>query len=1001
MSIVFRQWPVVALVALLVPGARIPSPAVTTAPDVATHAGIAARYGQLPLAFEINRGQADATVRFMARGAGYSLFLTPAQAVLALRPAIPHYPRHIGDAHVGSTAPAIVSLTLAGANPDPVMEGLDLQPGKSHYLLGDDADAWHRNVDHYGKVKYHQVYPGVDVVYYGNQRQLEYDFVVAAGVDPGQIRFALSGVQAMHLDDHGNLVLKTAQGDLLQHKPIVYQDIGGARRVIDGRYALLDNQRIGFRVGPYDTRRPLVIDPVLAYSTYLGGSALDEAHAIAVDSAGNAYVTGVTASANFPIAAALQGGNAGGSDVFITKLNASGSALVYSTYLGGSADDVGLGIAVDGAGEAYVTGYTHSTNFPTAAALQPVYAGGNSDAFVTKLRASGSTLAFSTYLGGTAVDSGSAITLDSAGNAYVTGFTQSVNFPTAFAPQAFNSGSGDAFVSKFSASGNALVYSTYLGGTAEESGQGIAVDAAGNAYVTGKTLSSNFPANASLQASKSGGSDAYVAKLNATGNAWFYRTFLGGNGDDVGNGIALDAAGNAYVTGRTSSTDFPVTASLQRAHAGGIYDAFVSKLNTNGSALAYSTYLGGNSEDDASAIAVDRAGNAVVTGQTTSITFPMVVPLQRSADQAYGNAYVTQLNAAGSGLTFSTYLGGSVPDNGAGIAVDSAGNAYVAGTTSSFDFPVAHALQVSNAGPSDGFVAKIVLAPAPRNDFNGDGTDDILWRNHATGADVIWKSALSSTQQPMSAVTNLAWNIVGTGDFNGDGKADVLWRNASTGADTIWKSANSTTQQAVTSVTDLAWTVVGVGNFNGDGMDDILWRNTATGANVIWKSASWSTQQAVTGVTDLHWQVVGVGDFNGDGRDDILWRNNTTGANVIWKSASSATQQAVTGVTDLHWQVVGVGDYNGDGRDDILWRNDTTGADVIWKSASLATKQAVTGVTDLDWHVVGAGDYNGDKVADVLWRDLRTGANVIWKSANSATQQRVTGVTDLAWVIEP
>ena len=1011
MSSLPRHLPVVALVALLVRGAGIPIPPAATTPDAATRARIAAQYGDLPLAFEVNQGQSDARVRFLARGPGYSLFLTPTQAVLAFRPAGHHAdatpaPRRGGmaDADVEQIETDVVSLALAGANQNPVVAGLDPQPGKSHYLLGNDPARWHRNVDHYAKVKYSQVYPGVDVVYYGNQRQLEYDFVIAPGIDPRQIRLGLSGVQGMQVDEHGNLVIKTGHGDLLQHKPIVYQDVDGVRQRIDGRYALLDKRHVGFDIGRYDTRLPLVIDPVLAYSTYLGGSALDEGHDIAVDGAGNAYVTGSTASTNFPTAP-LQGSNAGGSDIFITKLSASGSALVYSTYLGGSADDVGLAIAVDGDGNACVTGYTRSIDFPTFAALQPTYGGGNNDAFVAKLQASGSTLFYSTYLGGTAVDIGSDIAVDGIGNAYVTGFTRSINFPTAMLPpQAFNSGGGDAFVSKFNAIGSALLYSTYLGGTAEEDGEGIAVDGAGNAYVTGITRSPNFPTNAPLQAAKSGGGDAYAAKLNPTGSGWIYSTYLGGGGEDRAIGIAVDAAGSAYITGYTSSIDFPTAAALQPSYAGGTDDAFASKLNAAGSALAYSTYLGGSGTDQASAIAVDNAGNAVITGQTNSTDFPMVAPLQATGDQTYGNAFVTQLNGAGSALGYSTYFGGSGPDNGAGIAVDAAGNAYVAGTTQSFNFPVAHAGQATNAGLSDAFVVKIgtaVFVPPRRNDFNGDGKDDILWRNHSTGANVIWKSAVSSTPQGMSRVGNLAWGIVGTGDFNGDRNSDVLWRNAITGANAIWKSANSATQLAVTGVSNLDWQVAGVGDFNGDGKDDILWRNNITGASMIWKSASAATRQGVTRVTDLAWRIAGVGDFNGDGKSDVLWRNAITGANAIWKSANSATQQAVTGVTNLAWQVADIGDFNGDGKSDILWRNRSTGANVIWKSGRAATPQAVTGVTNLDWHVVGAGDYNGDKTADVLWRNLRTGANVIWKSAGSANQQPVTGVTNLAWVVEP
>ena len=478
--------------------AQAPTRPAVVAPDAATHARIAGEYGQLPLAFELNQGQSDARVRFLARGAGYSLFLTADEAVLALRPAGQRAESASGRPARTDTrpvTPAIVRLALAGANPMPAVEGLDPQPGRSHYLIGNDPGRWQRNVARFGKVKYHQVYPGVDVVYYGNQHQLEYDFIVAPGVDPRQIQLVPSGVEALHLDAQGNLVLETAQGDVVQHKPVIYQELDGERLPIDGRYALLDKQRVGFAIGRYDARLPLVIDPVLGYSTYLGGNDQDYGQGIAVDASGNAYVIGTTFSTNFPMANARQPASGGGmSDVFVSKLNASGNALVYSTYLGGSDEDVGAGIAIDGAGNAYVAGHTVSNDFPTVAPLQSVHTGVY-DGFVAKLDASGGSLLYSTYLGGNAGAQVRAIAVDASGNAYVTGLTYSTNFPVVAAPQpTFGGGSfGDAFVSKLNAAGNALAYSTYLGGNGEEDGRGIAVDGAGNATVVGLTGSSNFP----------------------------------------------------------------------------------------------------------------------------------------------------------------------------------------------------------------------------------------------------------------------------------------------------------------------------------------------------------------------------------------------------------------------------------------------------------------------------------------------------------------------------
>jgi len=461
---------------------------------------------------------------------------------------------------------------------------------------------------------------------------------------------------------------------------------------------------LGFEVGAYDASLPLVIDPTLVYSTYLGGSGFDYGSGIAVDSAGNAYVTGQTYSTDFPTANPFQAARVGGPDAFVAKLNAAGSALVYSTYLGGNGDDYGRGIAVDAAGNAYVTGETGSTNFPTANPLQASNAGGNYDAFVAKLNAAGSALVYSTYLGGSDYDYGYGIAVDAAGNAYVTGETFSTNFPTANPLQASNAGGPNAFVAKLNAAGSALVYCTYLGGSGGDSGQGIAVDAAGNAYVTGET-GSNFPTANPFQASNAGGPDAFVARLNATGSALVYSTYLGGNGNDHGSAIAVDAAGNAYVTGETFSTNFPTANPLRASNAGG-GDVFVAKLNAAGSALVYCTYLGGSSWDYGTGIAVDAAGNAYVTGLTGSTNFPTANPLQAANAGGNYDAFVAKLNAAGSALVYSTYLGGSDTDFGYGIAVDAAGNAYVTGETYSRNFPTANAFQNSNSY-SDAFIAKL------------------------------------------------------------------------------------------------------------------------------------------------------------------------------------------------------------------------------------------------------------------------------------------------------
>ena len=701
---------------------------MTPPPAAAIQARVSSNYGKLPLSFEINQGQTDSQVKFLARGQGYSFFLTPREAVLSLRAAQAKTAQGQEPATgkaVKANEPArsaVVRMRLAHANANPKISGLDPMPGTSNYFIGNDPDKWQAEVTHYARVKYAGVYPGIDLIYYGNQRQLEYDFALAPGADPKRIELVFDGTRSLSLDKQGNLILATAGGELVQHKPVVYQEVDGKRTEVEAHYVLRGGNRAGFHVARYDARRPLVIDPVLSYSTYLGGTDRDASFAIAVDTSGNAYVTGITASSNFPATAGAYKSVYGGGtfDAFVTKLNATGTALVYSTYVGGSGDDWGFGIAVDGTGNAYLTGNTSSSDFPvTAGVCQTIYRGGISDLFVTKLNAAGSALVYSTYLGGNDLDQANSIAVDASGNAYVTGNTNSSNFPTtAGAYQSvYNGGFTDAFVSKLNATGTALVYSTYLGGDTLDEGRGIAVDASGNAYVTGSTefimgapSSGNFPTTAGAYQTVRGGSfDAFVTKLNATGKALVYSTYLGGNAHDYAMGIAVDGGGNAYVTGYTFSSNFPTTAgAYQSVYNGGFTDAFVTRLDATGSALVYSTYLGGNDFDQANSIAVDASGNAYVTGFTYSSNFSTTAGAYQSVyNGGFTDAFLAKLNATGGALVYSTFLGGSDVDIGNGIALDNSGNAYVTGATGSSDFPTtAGAYQRVYGGFGDVLVAR-------------------------------------------------------------------------------------------------------------------------------------------------------------------------------------------------------------------------------------------------------------------------------------------------------
>lgn len=722
-------------------------------------------YGQIPLSFETNKGQIDGRVKYLSRGAGYNLFLTPSEAVLALPEKAKAGRRKDGNevmdlvanlsnqkVQTNSAPVHTLRMKLDGADPAPLITALDKTATKSNYFIGNDSRKWRIGIPNYSRVEYKEVYEGVDLVYYGNQRQLEYDFKVAPGADPNMIRMSFAGADKVELDDGGDLLLYVDGREVRMLAPVTYQEKGGVRRQIASHYVLHGNadsqhRSIGFEVAAYDTSELLVIDPVLVYSTYLGGGGDDVANSITVDAAGNAYVIGFTDSINFPLTAAIQpiyGGNP--QDVFVSKLNAAGTALVYSTYLGGSGQDNGSDIAVDTAGNAYITGYTGSTNFPMASAMQPTRTGFY-NAFVAKLNPTGSQLVYSTYYGGTTGEFGSAIAVDSTGNAYVGGVTSSPDFPKTNPIQANYGGSlADAFVAKFNPAGSQIVYSTYLGGNGNDGVTGIAVDGNGSVNLTGVTFSSNFPVANAIQPNFGGGAfDAFATTINPAGTALTFSTYLGGTGDDRGYRVKLDARGNAYVAGSTESANFPTAGPFQPA-LNGIVDAFLTKLTSDGM-LSYSTFLGGSGLDGATGLAVTNVGNAYLTGFTNSTDFPLLDPSQPVNNGGEFDVFVTKLNATGTALAYSTYLGGSGFDSAFDIELDQSRNAYVFGRTASTNFPTVIPLQPANGGgPFDVFITKLTSTTsgdglesdvAPRT--TGDGvvlaTDVTQMRRFATGLD--------------------------------------------------------------------------------------------------------------------------------------------------------------------------------------------------------------------------------------------------------------------------
>src|SRR6266699_993914 len=598
---------------------------LTVAAQAQAHPADSARivegYGKLPLAFEANQGQSDPQVKFLSRGAGYSLFLTADAAVLALQPSAPS-PLGAGpvkNSHPQSTR-AVLRMKLVNTNPKTQLIGLNELPGRSNYFIGNDPKKWLTNVRQFSKVRYENVYPGVDLVYYGHQRELEYDFVLQPGASPQAIRLGIAGARRLRLE-HGDLVLTSGTGEVHLRSPRIYQEADGVRHNVRGRYLIKNDGEVGFAVAMYDRRRTLVIDPVLAYATYLGGSSDDDGSGVAVDSAGNAYITGTTFSTDFPTVNAIQPTFHGGRDVFVTKINADGTALGYSTYLGGSVgSDFGVAIALDSAGSAYVAGMTDSLDFPTVNAIQST-SHGNLDLFVTKINAGGNALVYSTYLGGSGNDFNPDVAVDSTGNAYLTGTTGSTDFPTKNPFQSAIHDAADVFVTEINAAGSGFVYSTYLGGNDFDGGNGIAVDSTGNAYVTGGTSSTGFPTVNAIQRTLPVGSHAFVTQFRANGSAPVYSTYLGGSGSDLGYGIKADASGNAYVTGFTSSTNFPTVNAIQSSPTGG----FLSKINAGGTAFIYSTYLSSSFRR----IVVDSANSAYLVGSaglgypTTPVAFQL------------------------------------------------------------------------------------------------------------------------------------------------------------------------------------------------------------------------------------------------------------------------------------------------------------------------------------------------------------------------------------------
>ena len=725
---------------LSVCAAQQPGLAAAQSPTTSTPKGAAANYANLPMTFESNVGQTDPQVKFLSRGSGYVIFLTPGGMVLSARSQFVANSGAETNSQAASkqASATVIQLNLVGANPNPTAVGETPQAGKVNYFIGRDRSKWQTNVSTYGKVHYKDVYPGIDLVYYGNPSQMEYDFEIAAGANPSQIQFDVKGADKVSVDSIGDLVLQTKQGALHVKSPVLYQTFNGMKIPVTGGFSIKSSTRVGFSLQAYDHTKPLVIDPVLLYSTYLGGLANDQAMSIAADSNGSAYVTGWTQSANFPLAS--EGPVPSGTNAFIAKLDVSGSTLLYADFIGGSSEDYGQALTLDSSNNAYVTGYTCSSDFPIVNGFQTSM-NGCWDGFISKISADGSTLLYSTYLGGSNGSNPSSIAVDSSNDIYVAGYTNSTDFPvqnafqSTVSPNQNNYFGQYGFVTHLTADGSTLVYSTYLAGNTNvvqncntpcwpspySSIQGIALDASSNAYVTGSTNTYNFPTT----------EGAYMPSQNTPNNAQFgtvsqfsssgtllYSTYFGStNGDPTTpSAIAVDSLGSAYITGSGySDGSFPVTTPNlcdPGAYGWSCSNGFVTKFNPTGTGLAYSTFLPVNNSASPQSIALDAQNNAYILSSVYNGGMSLVAPIEAYTGQ--GDLLLTEIDPTGSIQVFSTYLGGNGYDYPGGIALDPYGNIYVSGNTNSSDFPVtAAALQNTLGGNTDAFVAKIGTATAP------------------------------------------------------------------------------------------------------------------------------------------------------------------------------------------------------------------------------------------------------------------------------------------------
>ena len=687
-------------------------------------------FNHIPSYFVENRGQVAGNVEFCLKILNGNVYFTPDEIVYQFfyqkNGQKNQEKRYLAKKKRKEIKQENFRIRFLNANVNVHIDGLEKQDTNISFFRGNDPQKWVKMAPAYEKIRYRDLYPGINLVIYEREGKIKNEFRVRPGADAKDIKLIYDGANSLRINRGGQLEISLAEAMLTEDAPYTYQVIAGQRYEVKAEYFIEKDNILRFALEEYSKEYELIIDPDLEYSTFLGGRDEDISWIIAVDASGNAYIAGETYGNDYPTTpGAFDTKFTGGGDIFVSKLDPTGSRLIYSTFIGGvdnkEGEEGGDGIAVDDSGNAYITGWTSSADFPTTpGAYDRTFAGGFTefgiDAFVTKLDSTGSNLLYSTFLGGKDDEWGNSLTVDDSGNAYVAGVAYSKDFPTTAGAydRSHNGGVGDAFVTKLNAIGSDLTYSTFIGGSEWEEGGSIVLDSAGNAYVDGYTESSDFPTTVGALSTRfnGGDSDGYVSKLNPDGSALVFSTYLGGRGedgcdDDGGDGIALDSQGNVFVTGYTKSRNFPVTPGAFDTDYDGREDAFVAQLSPTGASIVFSTFLGGRGKDKGNGIALDSSNNVYVIGDTTSGSFPTTPDAFDTSYNGSQDVFFTILNPTGTRSVYSTYLGGSKADECDGLAVDVSGNAYVTGWTRSRNFPTTNgAYNTTHNGFYDAFITK-------------------------------------------------------------------------------------------------------------------------------------------------------------------------------------------------------------------------------------------------------------------------------------------------------